>query len=341
MGVAVDFSKLPLSVLDVVPVRSGSNAREAMVETLDLARHVDALGYHRYWFAEHHGMPGIASAAPAVLVGQVAAATKTIRVGSGGVMLPNHSSLVVAEQFGTLEALFPGRIDLGLGRAPGTDQATMKVLRRTPRPPLEDEFPEQLMELFGFFSGHFPTGHPYKNIRAVPATGNQPPIWLLGSSDYSAQLAGALGLPFAFAHHFSKEQTLPALRAYRACFKPSDVLKKPYAMVAALAVLADSDREAERLALPNALAFLRLRRGEPGLYPTVAEAEAHPWTPMELEFAADRMDGNLVGGPQRARAQVEKLLSDTLADELMLLCAVPDHAARKRSYTLLRQIQNA
>ena len=181
----------------------------------------------------------------------------------------------------------------------------------------------------------------YKNIRAVPAAGNQPPIWLLGSSDYSAQLAGALGLPFAFAHHFSKEQTLPALRAYRACFKPSDVLKKPYAMVAALAVLADSDREAERLALPNALAFLRLRRGEPGLYPTVAEAEAHPWTPMELEFAADRMDGNLVGGPQRARAQVEKLLSDTLADELMLLCAVPDHAARKRSYTLLRQIQNA
>jgi luciferase family oxidoreductase group 1 len=341
VDVTVDLSKLPLSVLDVVPVRSGSNAREAMAETLDLARHVDALGYHRYWFAEHHGMPGIASAAPAVLVGQVAAATKTIRVGSGGVMLPNHSSLVVAEQFGTLEALFPGRIDLGLGRAPGTDQATMKVLRRTPRPPLEDEFPEQLMELFGFFSGNFPANHPYKNIRAVPAAGNQPPIWLLGSSDYSAQLAGALGLPFAFAHHFSKEQTLPALRAYRACFKPSDVLKKPYAMVAALAVLADSDVEAERLALPNALAFLRLRRGEPGLYPTVQEAQAHPWTPMEREFAADRMDGNLVGGPQRARAQMEKLLSDTKADELMLLCAVPDHAARKRSYTLLRQIQKA
>ena len=332
---------VPLSVLDLSVVNDGQSSADALATTAALAQAADRFGYTRFWVAEHHNMPSVACTAPTVLMAHLAAITERIRVGSGGVMLPNHSSLVVAEQFGTLEALFPGRIDLGLGRAPGTDQATMKVLRRTPRPPLEDEFPEQLMELFGFFSGNFPANHPYKNIRAVPAAGNQPPIWLLGSSDYSAQLAGALGLPFAFAHHFSKEQTLPALRAYRACFKPSDVLKKPYAMVAALAVLADSDVEAERLALPNALAFLRLRRGEPGLYPTVQEAQAHPWTPMEREFAADRMDGNLVGGPQRARAQMEKLLSDTKADELMLLCAVPDHAARKRSYTLLRQIQKA
>src|SRR4051794_25778452 len=199
--------RVPLSVLDLVPVRTGSSAGEALAETLELARHVEGLGYRRYWFAEHHGMEGIASAAPAVLVGQVAAATSTMRVGSGGVMLPNHSPLAIAEQFGTLEALYPGRIDLGIGRAPGSEPLTAAVLRCTHDNPAGDELPILLEELFGFFRGDFAPGHPFARIRATPAYGNEPPVWLLGSSDYSARLAGRMGLPFAFAHHFSQGNT--------------------------------------------------------------------------------------------------------------------------------------
>ena len=329
---------IPLSVLDVVPLRDGSSAHEALAETMVLARHVEALGYRRYWFAEHHGMRGIASSAPAVLVGQVAAATTTMRVGSGGVMLPNHSPLVVAEQFGTLEALFPGRIDLGIGRAPGTDGATAAVLRRSAEGLSERAFPEELAALFGFFRGNFPPGHPYQRIHAVPARGNEPPVWLLGSSGYSAELAGRLGLPFAFAHHFSQAHTLPALALYRQHFHASPSLAQPYAMVAAIVIVADSDEEARRLALPNALAFLRLRQGQPGPYPTVAQAESYPWAPAERQFAEDWLASAVIGGPASAKAQLDRLIQVTAADELMVLCAVPEPEARRRSYTLLRQL---
>jgi luciferase family oxidoreductase group 1 len=331
------MTPIPLSVLDVVPVRHGSTAAIALRETLELARAVEAMGYRRYWFAEHHGMGGIASSAPALLVGQVAAATTTLRVGSGGVMLPNHASLVVAEQFGTLEALYPGRIDLGLGRAPGSDPLTAAVLRRElPQGP--DDFPEQLAELFAFFRGTFPVGHPYARLNAVPARGNEPPVWLLGSSDYSAQLAGKLGLPFAFAHHFSQENTLPALRRYREAFRPSATLAQPYAMVAASVTVADTDDEALRLALPSALAFLKLRQGKPGLYPTLEQAQAHAWAPGEQDFVEGYFAKNIVGSASTVRAQLGRLLEDTRADELMVLCAVPDPIARTRSYALLREL---
>jgi luciferase family oxidoreductase group 1 len=327
---------IPLSVLDVVPLKQGSSPAQALAETLELARWVEQLGYHRYWFAEHHGMEGIASAAPAVLVGQVAAITSKLRVGSGGVMLPNHSPLAIAEQFGTLEALYPGRIDLGIGRAPGSDRLTSAVLRRSAEMP--EELPPLLEELFGFFRGDFPAGHPYGRIRAVPALGNEPPVWLLGSSDYSARLAGQLGLPFAFAHHFSQRNTLPALALYRESFRASAALARPYAMVAAIVIVGEDDRQARRLALPNALAFLRLRLGKPSRYPTLEEAEQYPWSDEEQAFAEDWMRLNVVGGPKAVRTQVEHLVAATKADELMVLCAVPDATARRRSYQLLREI---
>ena len=328
---------VPLSVLDVVPPRQGSTPAQALTETLALARHVEQLGYRRYWFAEHHGMEGIASSAPAVLVGQVAALTTTLRVGSGGVMLPNHSPLAIAEQFGTLEALYPGRIDLGIGRAPGTDPLTSAVLRRSSEVG-GDDLPALLDELFGFFRGNFPAGHPYRKIHAVPARGNEPPVWLLGSSDYSAQLSGQLGLPFAFAHHFSQGNTLPALALYRESFRRSDALAQPYAMVAASIIVGEDDAQARRLALPNALAFLRLRQGRPSRYPTVEEAERYPWTPPERAFAEEWLDANIVGGPDSVRRQTDRLLAATRADELMVLCAVPDPEARLRSYRRLREI---
>ena len=331
------MSRIPLSVLDLVPVRHGATAGQAMAESVELARHVEALGYRRHWFAEHHGMPGIASAAPAVLAARIAAATSTIRVGSGGVMLPNHAPLAVAEQFGTLEALFPGRIDLGIGRAPGTDQLTAVALRRGSRASGED-LPELLAELRGFFRGDFPDGHPFRRIQAVPALGHEPPIWLLGSSGYSAQLAGELGLPFAFAHHFSQANTLPALALYREQFRPSAALDRPQAMIGAIVVVADTDAEARRLALPTALAFLRLRQGNPGQYPTLEQAEAHPWSAQERTFAEDWLSLNVVGGPDSVRRQLDRLLDATRVDELMVLCAVPDPEARRRSYTLLREL---
>jgi luciferase family oxidoreductase group 1 len=321
---------VPLSVLDVVPVRRGSTPSEALRETLALAVHAESLGYKRYWFAEHHGMEGIASSSPALLVGQVAAETKTMRVGSGGVMLPNHAPLVVAEQFGTLEALFPGRIDLGIGRAPGADPATTRALRRTSALSADD-FPEQLGEIFAYFRGE-------GGIRAVPGTGYAPPVWLLGSSDFSAQLAGQLGLPFAFAHHFSQENTLPALQAYRERFSPSSVLQRPHAMVAVMVIAADTDQEALRLALPCALAFLRLRQGGRGPYPTCEDAEQYPWSPVERMFAEDWLKKNVVGGPASVRAQIDALVAATNADELMVLCTAPEPAARQHAYSLLREL---
>ena len=239
---------VPLSVLDLAPVPDGGTAAQALRATIDLARHAERLGYRRFWVAEHHNMPGIASSAPPVLIGHIADATTTMRVGSGGVMLPNHVSLVVAEQFGMLEALHPGRIDLGIGRAPGTDQVTAAALRRSPEALSADDFPDQLMDLLGFFTGRWPENHPFAQITAVPGRGNLPAMWLLGSSGYSAQVAGLLGLPFAFAHHFSAGNTLPALALYRQHFRPSDVLDRPYAMVAAAVVCAETDERARFLA---------------------------------------------------------------------------------------------
>jgi luciferase family oxidoreductase group 1 len=332
---------VPLSVLDLAPVVSGRSATDALLGTRELARHVERLGFTRFWVAEHHNMAGIASSAPTVLIADVAASTERIRVGSGGVMLPNHPPLVVAEQFGTLAALHPGRIDLGLGRAPGTDQNTARALRRSVDALSDDDFPQQLGELIGFFTGAFPEGYPYSKIRAVPSDGVGPPIWLLGSSGYSAQLAGELGLPFAFAHHFMAQNTLPALDIYRRSFQASNDLTKPYAMVAVQVIAADTDEEAHRLALPGALSFLQLRQNNPIPLPTVEEAAAYPWTPQERAFAAQRHVGQAVGSVETVRRQLSDLLAASRADELMVTTMVPDTAARLRSMDHLRGLFSA
>jgi luciferase family oxidoreductase group 1 len=325
---------VPLSALDVAPVVRGSTPAAALTATRDLARHVEQLGFTRFWLAEHHNMPGIASSSPAVLIAAVGAVTERIRVGSGGVMLPNHPPLVVAEQFGTLEALYPGRVDLGIGRAPGTDQRTAMALRRRAEALGADEFPEQLGELLAFFSGEFPAGHPYRDMRAVPGGGGPtPPVWLLGSSGYSAQVAGLLGLPFAFAHHFSAANTVPALELYRSRFEPSAVLGEPYALVAVQVVCAPDDEEAAWLAAPSALSFIRLRSGHPGRLPTPEEAAAHPWTPDERAWAAERHAAQAVGGPETVAARLGELLKETQADELMLTTMVADPAAARASMT--------
>ncbi|MBO2445714.1 LLM class flavin-dependent oxidoreductase [Actinomadura barringtoniae] len=320
---------VPFSVLDLAPVVSGSTSGQALRNTLDLARHAERLGFHRYWLAEHHAMPGIASSATAVLIGQVAAATERLRVGSGGIMLPNHAPMVVAEQFGTLEALYPGRIDLGLGRAPGTDQATALALRRSPEALSVDDFPEQVHELRAYFD---------KQSKVTPAAGNEPPVWLLGSSGYSARLAGLLGLPFAFAHHFSAENTLPALALYRESFRPSPALERPYALIAVSVTAAESDERAQELARPQALSFLRLRQGRPGLLPTPEEAASHPYSPIEQEIIQSRIGSQVVGGPDTVRRQMDALLADTKADEVMVTTMVYDHADRLRSYDLLAEL---
>lgn len=319
---------VPLSVLDLVPVGVGSSASAALAASTALARRVEELGFRRHWVAEHHGMPGIASSAPAVLVAHLAAATSTLRVGSGGVMLPNHQPLVVAEQFGMLDALHPGRIDLGIGRAPGTDPRTARALRRGTAPLGADDFPEQLAELTAYFRGDGP-------VLAVPARGQRPALWLLGSSGYSAQVAGLLGLPFAFAHHFSGENTMPALALYREAFRPSAVLDRPYAMIAASVLVADGDEEARRLAMPGALQFLRLRQGRPGLVPTVEEALAHPYTEQERAFVEDRLAGQVIGSPRTVRDGVRELVRRTGVDELMVVTGTHDPADRLRSYELL------
>ncbi len=279
-------------------------------------------------------MPGIASSAPAVLIGHIASATETIRVGSGGVMLPNHAPLVVAEQFGMLEALHPRRIDLGIGRAPGTDQLTASALRRTPEISA-DEFPEELGDLIAFFYGTFPDDHPYRHITAVPARDNVPQLWLLGSSGYSAQVAGMLGWPFAFAHHFSPANTLPAIALYRTHFRPSAYMAEPYVMVAVQVVCAESDSVARDLAAPSALSFLRLRQGHPGQLPTPDEAATYPYTELEREFIRQRQAGQVIGGPETVRRGLLELQERTGADEMMLTTVVYNHADRVRSYELV------
>lgn len=321
-------------MLDLAPVVSGSSSSVALHNTLELAKHVERLGYTRFWLAEHHNMPGIASSAPAVLIGSVAAATSTLRVGSGGVMLPNHPPLVVAEQFGMLEGLYPGRIDLGLGRAPGTDPRTAAALRRSASPLSADDFPQQLGELLAYFSDD-PDAPRDGQLHAVPAAGNQPPVWLLGSSLYSAQLAGLLGLPFAFAHHFSSENTLPAANAYRSNFRPSEALPEPYLLIAAGVWAAEDDERARYLAAPSALQWLRLRQGKPTKLPTPQEAAEYPYSEMERLIAQDRLDGQIVGGPDTVRRGIEELVAATGADELMLTTSMHAFADRLRSYELV------
>jgi luciferase family oxidoreductase group 1 len=326
---------LRLSVLDLAPVSSDSTPRAALRASIELAQAAEALGYHRYWVAEHHNMPGIASSAPAVLIGYLAEATSTLRLGSGGVMLPNHAPLVVAEQFGMLEAMHPGRIDLGIGRAPGTDQVTAHALRRTANVSADD-FPQELTELMAFLDGTFPADHPYHRIRAVPA--GRPDIWLLGSSGFSARLAGLLGLPFAFAHHFSAQNTEPALALYRSSFRPSDTLEEPYAIVTAAVVCADTTEEAERLAAPMGLSMLRLRRGEPGPLPTPDEALAYPYTPQERAAIAGITGSHIIGDRQAVRDGLADLRTRTRADELMISSNIGAPKARLRSYELVAEI---
>ncbi|GAB3810637.1 LLM class flavin-dependent oxidoreductase [Micromonospora zhanjiangensis] len=323
---------VPLSVLDLAPVAAGTRAGDALRHTTELARRTEELGYHRFWVAEHHNMPGIASSAPAVLLAHLAAHTSTIRVGSGGVMLPNHAPLVVAEQFGTLEALHPGRVDLGIGRAPGTDQMTALALRRTMEGLSAEGFPQELADLMGYFDGSSAG-----RITATPGHGDRPAVWLLGSSGFSARLAGLLGLPFSFAHHFSAANTVPALALYRESFRPSRWLDEPYVMVAVSAICADTDERAEWLAGPSALSFLRLRAGRPQPLATPEEAAAHPYTDLEREFVHERRVGQALGSPATVRRQLAELLARTGADELMLTTMVYDLADRSRSFELIAE----
>jgi luciferase family oxidoreductase group 1 len=329
---AIFVIDVPLSVLDVAPVAAGASSGDALRATTELARAVERMGYHRFWVAEHHNMPAIASSAPAVLIAHLAAATSTMRIGSGGVMLPNHAPLVVAEQFGTLAALHPGRIDLGIGRAPGTDQATALALRRTVEGLSAEQFPQELAELINMFTGDQP-----RRIVANPGLGESPAVWLLGSSGFSAQLAGMLGLPFSFAHHFSAANTLPALALYRDSFRPSRWLDEPYAMVAVATVCAETDERAKWLAQPSALSFLRLRQGRPQPLASPEEAAAYPYTDVELEFVAERWAGQAIGSPETVRRALEDLLAKTRADELMLTALVYDVEDRIRSFELAKK----
>jgi luciferase family oxidoreductase group 1 len=325
----VSLPPVPLSVLDLSPVGQGSSPAQALRNSVALAGEVERLGYRRFWVAEHHNMPGIS---------HVAAATSTIRVGSGGVMLPNHASLVVAEQFGMLEALHPGRIDLGIGRAPGTDQVTARALRRSPLNMSVDDFPEQLVELLGFFDGSFAEDHPYRHVTAVPGRGYRPALWLLGSSDYSAHVAALLGIPFSFAYHFAPANMMPALAAYRSAFRPSVVLDAPYVMLGVAVVCAETDERARWLAAPSALSFVRLRTGRPGLYPTPEEAAEYQFTPLERQTLQSWTSSHVVGSPDTVRAQLLELVERTGADELMVTTMVHAHADRVRSYELLADV---
>jgi luciferase family oxidoreductase group 1 len=334
---SVNDLSVPLSVLDLAPVGEGSSPAEALRGSLDLVRRAEQLGYRRYWVAEHHNMPGIASSSPGVLLAHLASVTSTIRVGSGGVMLPNHAPLVVAEQFGMLEAFHPGRVDLGIGRAPGTDRLTARALRRSAQAPAVDDFPEQLMDLMGFLTGSFPEDHPYRHIAAVPGPGYQPALWLLGSSDYSAQVAGLLGLPFSFAHHFAAGNTLPAVAAYRTAFRAVGELDQPYLMLGVAVVSAETDERARWLAGSSRLAFLRHRTGRPGRYPTPEDAAEYNFTPQERQVVKEWTSSHAVGDPDTVRAQLDDLVERTGADELMVTTMTHNPADRVRSYELLAE----
>ncbi|MFE5615819.1 LLM class flavin-dependent oxidoreductase [Streptomyces sp. NPDC056470] len=339
-GTAHGDSPVPLSVLDLVTVGSGRTASQALATSVEISKLAERRGYHRHWVAEHHSMPGVASSSPAVILAHLAAHTHRIRLGSGGVMLPNHAPLVIAEQFGTLEAFAPGRVDLGLGRAPGTDGATAAALRRTQTlNEGADDFPQQLAELTRFLDDDFPDGHPYARIHAVPGPvqgpSGRPPVWLLGSSGFSARLAGMLGLPFAFAHHFSAQNTIPALDLYRDSFRPSEVLDAPYALIGVGALAADDAKEARRQVMTGALSMLRLRTGRPGLIPTPEEAEAYPFSPTEREFVESWLANIVHGTADEVRTGLDDLRKRTGADELMITANAHGGDVRLRSYELI------
>jgi len=321
-------------VLDLAPIVEGETPAGALRNSLDLARHVEEWGYNRFWLAEHHNAVGIASAATAVVIAEVAAATQTIRVGSGGIMLPNHAPLVIAEQFGTLEALHPGRIDLGLGRAPGTDQLTVLALRRDPA--AADTFPQDVVELQHYLA----EPQPGQAVRATPGAGARVPIWILGSSLFGAQLAAMLGLPYAFASHFAPEALLPALDVYRSTFQPSEQLQEPYAMVGANAIVADDDATARRLFTSVQQSFTNILRGRRGQLPPPIDDIEQFWTPFERERASAMLRRSFVGSLDNVRTQLEAFAEETAADELIVAAAIHDHAARLRSYELLAQLRS-
>jgi luciferase family oxidoreductase group 1 len=324
---------IPVSVLDLAPIVEGADASAAFRNCVDLAQHAERWGYTRYWLAEHHNMPGIASAATAVVIGHAASATQKIRVGAGGIMLPNHSPLVIAEQFGTLEALYPGRVDLGLGRAPGTDPLTAHALRRD-AVQRADTFPSDVVELLSYLGP--PTAH--ASVRAVPGAGSNVPIWILGSSLFGSGLAAELGLPFSFASHFAPDHLMGALELYRARFRPSRSLSKPYAMPAIAVYAADTDREARRLFTSLEQAFAQLRRGTPGLLRPPVDRIEELLTPLEQAMLEHTFAYAVVGSKETVRQGILAFIHETGADELMITAQIYDHAARLRSFEIVAEI---
>jgi luciferase family oxidoreductase group 1 len=326
---------IPFSVLDLAPIVEGGDAATALRNTLDLARHAERWGYRRFWLAEHHNMPGIASSATSVVIAHVAAGTSTIRVGAGGIMLPNHAPLVVAEQFGTLESLFPGRIDLGLGRAPGTDPVTARALRRNQ--PVVDTFPQDLAELVSYFR----PVRPGQLVRAIPGAGLNVPIWILGSSLFGAEVAAALGLPYAFASHFAPEHMMEAIELYRSRFSPSAELAHPYVMLGINVIAAETDPIAQRLATSLKQAVINLRSGHPGrLPPPVDDFEARV-TPPERAIVAQVLTSSAIGSADTVRRELDAFIARTEADELIVSSAIFDHAARLRSYEMTAAARSA
>lgn len=324
-----------LSILDLVRVTEDTDARGALDNARDLAAHAEKWGYRRFWVAEHHNMPGIASAATSEVIAHIAAGTVRIRVGAGGIMLPNHAPIIIAEQFGTLARLFPGRIDLGLGRAPGTDPATVRALRRSPGS--AETFPEDVLELLSYFA----RAQPGQRVQAVPAAGTDVQVWILGSSTYGAQVAAQLGRPYAFASHFAPDQLLPALDIYRRRFKPSPQLDRPYAAVGVNIIAAETDRQALRLATTQKMSFTNLFRGVLGLsQPPIDDIETY-WTPSEKAQVQHMLARSIVGSPETVRVAINSLVAETGADELIVVSDVYEHAARLRSYELIAATHTA
>ena len=332
---------IPFSVLDLSPILQGSTAAQSFRNSLDLAQHAERWGFNRYWLAEHHGMPGIASAATSVLIGHVAGGTSTIRVGAGGIMLPNHSPLVIAEQFGTLESLYPGRIDLGLGRAPGSDQVTARAMRRNLSTD-PDEFPRDVVELMGYFSSATAVGESAthdKRVMAVPGNGLNIPFWILGSSLFGAQLAAALGLPYAFASHFAPGYLMQAIEMYRANFRPSCQLDKPYVMLGFNVFAADTDEEAAFRATSMQQAFVNLRSGRPAQLPPPLEDYPNRVGPQERALLNSVLSCSAIGAPDTVRASLKAFIERTGANELMITSQIFDHAARLRSYDITADLR--
>lgn len=327
----------PLSILDLSPVTTREAGAQALRNSLDLAKFADALGYTRYWVAEHHNLSNIASSAPDIMIAEIAARTTRIRVGSGGVMLPNHAPLMVAERFKVLEALHPGRIDLGIGRAPGTDPVTSIALRRRQDIRDEDDFLERFQELMLIENGGFPDNHPFRSIRAMPSDVKLPPIFLLGSSDYSAELAASIGSGFSFAHHFATHDPITPMLGYRERFRPSPALAKPYAILAVAAICADSTDEAEKLAATVDLNFVRRAKGDYLPLESPEEAAAYPYAPVDRERIKANRARLFVGTKDQVREKLSALVAATKADELMITSMIFDHGARKRSYELLAE----